>query len=50
MYLDTRNNNKVIILKDGSNSSFSVVKNLKDGKRYLVEKRYLRELKTNMHP
>ena len=44
MYLDTRNNNKVIILKDGSNSTV-IVKRLKDGKRYLVDKCYLKEIK-----
>ena len=33
MYLDTRNNNKVIIVKDGSKTA--IVKNLKDGKDIL---------------
>ena len=44
MYLDTRNNNKVIIVKEGSKDTV-IVKRLKDGKRYLMDKRYLKELK-----
>ena len=44
MYLDKRNNNKVIIVKEGSKGTV-IVKSLKDGKRYLVDKSYLREIK-----
>lgn len=47
MYLDKRNNNKVIIVKEGSSSTV-LVKNLKDGKRYLVDKKDLQEIK--IHP
>ena len=43
MYLDKRNKNKVIIIKDGK--SLAIVKNLKDSKRYLVDKSSLEEIK-----
>ena len=43
MYLDKRNKNKVIIIKDGK--SLAIVKNLKDGKCYLVDKSSLKEIK-----
>lgn len=44
MYLDKRNNNKVIIVKEGSKGTV-IVKNLKDGKRYLLDKSNLKEIK-----
>lgn len=43
MYLDTRNNRKVVIIKD--NSFSAIVKSIKDNKRYLVDKKYLKEIK-----
>ena len=44
MYLDKRNNNKVIIVKESSGSTV-IVKDLKTSKRYLVDKSYLKEIK-----
>jgi hypothetical protein len=43
MYLDTRNNNKVTIIRDSNKAV--IVKNLKDGKKYLLDKSYLKEIK-----
>ena len=43
MYLDKRNNNKVIIVKD--RDTFVIVKNLKTNNRYLVNKNCLKEIK-----
>lgn len=43
MYLDTRNNNKVTIIRDSNKSV--IVKNLKDGKKYLLDKSYLKKIK-----
>jgi hypothetical protein len=42
MYLDKRNKNKVIIIKDGS--KHAIVKSIKDSKKYLVDKKYLQEI------
>lgn len=44
MYLDKRNKNKVIIEKE-SKSNAVIVKDLKTGKRYLLDKTNLVELK-----
>lgn len=44
MYIDKRNNNKVIIEKE-INSTVVIVKDLKTEKRYIVEKKYLQEIK-----
>ena len=42
MYIDVRNNNKVIIEKE-VNSTTVIVKNLKNGVRYLVNKEHLKK-------
>lgn len=44
MYIDKRNNNKVIIEKE-INSNVVIVKDLRTEKRYIVEKKYLQEIK-----
>ncbi len=44
MFLDRRNKNKVIIVKESPNKKSVIVKDLKTGKRYLTEKDNLKEI------
>lgn len=44
MFLDKRNKNKVIIVRESSSNTV-IVKDLKTGKRYLVDKENLIEIK-----
>ena len=44
MFLDKRNKNKVIIVKESPNKKSVIVRDLKSGKRYLVEKENLIEI------
>lgn len=44
MFLDRRNKNKVIIIKESPNKKSVIVKNLKNNKKYLVEKDNLKEI------
>ena len=43
MFLDKRNRNKVVIEKENS-KGITIVRDLKTGKRYLIEKTYLIDL------
>ena len=44
MFLDKRNKNKVIIIRESPQDTV-IVKDLKTGKKYLVEKKNLTEIK-----
>ena len=44
MFLDRRNKNKVVIVKESPNKKSVIVKDLKTGKRYLTEKDNLKEI------
>ena len=44
MFLDRRDKNKVIIIKESPNKKSVIVKNLKNNKKYLVEKDNLKEI------
>ena len=44
MFLDKRNKNKVVIIKESPQGNV-IVKDLKTGKKYLVEKKNLVEIK-----
>lgn len=44
MFLDKRNKNKVVIVKESPNNKDIIVRDLKTGKRYLVEKENLKEI------
>ena len=44
MFLDKRNQNKVVIVKESPNNKTVIVRDLKTGKRYLVEKENLKEI------
>ena len=43
MFLDRRDKNKVIIIKESPNKKSVIVKNLKNNKKYLVGKDNLKE-------
>ena len=45
MFLDKRNKNKVVIIKESPNKKSVIVRDLKTNKRYLVGKENLVELK-----
>ena len=44
MFVDKRNKNKVIIIKESPNKKSVIVKDLKTGKKYLTEKDNLKEI------
>ena len=44
MFLDKRNKNKVVIVKESPNNKAVIVRDLKTGKRYLVDKDNLKEI------
>ncbi len=44
MFLDKRNQNKVVIVKESPDKKYVIVRDLKTGKRYLVEKESLKEI------
>lgn len=44
MFLDKRNKNKVVIVKESPDGKSVIVRDLKSGKRYLVGKENLKEI------
>ena len=44
MFLDKRNKNKVVIVKESPNKKSVIVRDLKTNKKYLVEKDNLKEI------
>ena len=44
MFLDKRNKNKVVIVKESPNGKSVIVRDLKTNKRYLTEKNNLKEI------
>ena len=44
MFLDKRNKNKVVIVKESPDKRSVIVRDLKTNKKYLVEKDNLREI------
>lgn len=43
MHIDTRNKNKVVVIREGKDG-VTIVKNVKTGQKYLVDKAYLKEI------
>jgi len=46
MFIDKRNKNKVVIIKESPNKKAAIVRDLRTNKRYLVDKENLKEIKT----
>ena len=44
MFLDKRNKNKVIIIKESPDKKYVIVRDLKTGNKYLVKKDELKEI------